>query len=299
MTAPLKWSHRAPAGRISYVNGRYVPHGEAGVHVEDRGLQLGDSIYEVCNVSGGALIDEEPHLDRMERSLREIRMPMPMARDALKLVMREVVRRNRVHHGFIYIQITRGVARRDHAVPLAPLKPGLMISARNVPLSVLAKKLATGVKAITRPDERWARRDIKTTQLLPNVLARTDAREAGALEAWLLDADGFITEGAVANAWIVDASGQVVTRALSNDVLPGVTRQVVLQAAAEAQLPVVQRKFTLAEALAAKEAFITSSTSTAIGVVAIDGKVIGTGEPGPLTRRIHDLYAKKAGLKST
>lgn len=300
MTALPKWTQtRAPAGRVTYVNGRYVPHGEAGVHVEDRGLQLGDSIYEVCNVSGGVLIDEEPHLDRMERSLREIRMPMPMARDALKLVMREVVRRNRVVHGIIYLQVSRGVARRDHAAPAAPLKPGLIISARSVPPSVLEKKLATGVKAITRPDERWARRDIKTTQLLPNVLARTDAREAGALEAWLVDGEGFITEGAVANAWIVDASGQVVTRALSNDVLPGVTRQVVLQAAAEAQLPVVQRKFTVAEALAAKEAFITSSTSTAIGVVEIDGRKIGTGEPGPLTRRIHDLYAKKSGLKST
>ena len=133
---------------------------------------------------------------------------------------------------------------------------------------------------------------------LPNALARTDAREAGALEAWLVDADGFITEGAVANAWIVDADGNVVTRALSNDVLPGVTRQVVLQAAEEAQLPVIQRKFTVAEALSAREAFITSSTSTAIGVVEIDGRKIGNGQPGPLTRRIHDLYAKKAGLKS-
>ncbi|HEX3754182.1 MAG TPA: D-amino-acid transaminase [Rhizomicrobium sp.] len=293
-----KWSARPPAGRITYVNGGYLRHGEACVHVEDRGFQLGDSIYEVCNISGGTLIDEVPHLDRMERSLREIGMAMPMDRGALKLVLREVVRRNRVQHGFIYMQVTRGTARRDHAVPDAPLRPNLVISARHVSPAVLEKKLASGVKAITRRDERWARRDIKTTQLLPNVMARTQAKKAGALEAWLVDEEGYITEGAVANAWIVDADGHVVTRALSQDVLPGVTRQVVLEAAAEAQLPVVQRKFTVAEALTAREAFITSSTSTAIGVVELDGKPIGDGKPGPLTRRIHALYAAKAGLKS-
>jgi D-alanine transaminase len=293
-----KWTHRAPAGRITYVNGRYLPHGEASVHVEDRGFQLGDSIYEVCNISGGALIDEEPHLDRMKRSLDEIGMPMPMDRQSLKLVMREVVRRNRVRHGFIYMQVTRGTARRDHAAPEPPLRPNLVVSARNVATAALEKKLAEGVKAITRPDERWARRDIKTTQLLPNVLARTQARKAGALEAWLVDGEGFVTEGAVANAWIVDATGHVVTRALSNDVLPGVTRKMVLEAAAEAGLEVVQRKFTVAEALAAREAFITSSTSTAIAVVEIDGKPVGDGCPGPLTRRIHNLYAARSGLKT-
>jgi D-alanine transaminase len=293
-----KWSTRAPAGRITYVNGRYLRHGEAGVHVEDRGLQLGDSIYEVCNVSGGDLIDEEPHLDRMERSLGEIGMAGAMDRGALRLVMREVVRRNRVRHGFLYMQITRGTARRDHAVPDAPLRPNIIISARHVSPSALEKKLASGIKAISRPDERWARRDIKTTQLLPNVLVRTEAKKAGALEAWLVDADGYVTEGAVANAWIVDDGGNVVTRALSHDVLPGVTRQVILQAAAEAQLPVIQRKFTVAEALAAREAFISSSTSTAIAVVELDGKTIGNGQPGPLTRRIHELYAARAGLKT-
>jgi D-alanine transaminase len=293
----MKWSARAPAGRVTYVNGRYLRHAEAGVHVEDRGLQFGDSIYEVCNVSGGDLIDEAPHLDRMERSLREIGMADAMDRGALKLVMREVVRRNRVRHGFLYMQITRGTARRDHAVPDAPLRPNLIVSARSVSPGVLEKKLASGVKAISRPDERWARRDIKTTQLLPNVLVRTEAKKAGALEAWLVDADGYVTEGAVANAWIVDAGGRVITRELSHDVLPGVTRQVILQAAAEAQLPVLERKFTVAEALAAREAFISSSTSTAIAVVELDGKTIGNGQPGPLTRRIHELYAARAGLK--
>jgi D-alanine transaminase len=294
----MKWSSRQPPGRVTYVNGRYLPHGEAGVHVEDRGLQLGDSIYEVCNVSGGTLIDEEPHLDRMERSLREIRMAMPMERRALMQVMREVVRRNRVRDGFLYLQVTRGTARRDHAVPDAPLRPSIVVSARSVAPAALLKKMETGIKAISRPDERWARRDIKTTQLLPNVLVRTEAKQAGALEAWLVDGEGFVTEGAVANAWIVDENGQVVTRALSNEVLPGVTRQVVLAAAAEAQLTVVQRKFTVAEALKAREAFITSSTSQAIGVVELDGKPIGDGRPGPLTRRIHALYAAKAGLKT-
>jgi D-alanine transaminase len=294
----MKWNSRAPAGRITYVDGRYLAHGEAGVHVEDRGFQLGDSIYEVCNISGGRLIDRPAHLDRMERSLREIQMAMPMDRGALRLVMAEVVRRNRVREGILYLQVTRGAARRDHAVPDLPLRPSIVISARHVPPAVLEKKLASGINAITRPDQRWARRDIKTTQLLPNVLVRTEAKRAGALEAWLVDGDGFVTEGAVANAWIVDASGEVVTRALSQDVLPGVTRQVILEAAAEAGLRVAERKFTVAEALAAREAFITSSTSTAMGVVEIDGHKIGDGRPGPLTRRIHALYAVKSGLKT-
>jgi D-alanine transaminase len=294
----VKRPTRAPSARIAYVDGRYLPHGQAFVHIEDRGFQLGDSVYEVCNVSGGALIDEAGHLDRLERSLSEIRIPMPMARGALQLVMREMVRRNRLADGLLYMQVTRGTARRDHPIPQPALAPTLVMTARPLNPQLQARKFADGVAVITAPDQRWARRDIKTTQLLPNLLAKTAARDAGALEAWLVDADGFVTEGAAANAWIVDEAGLLVTRSLSADILAGVTRKVILEAAAAAGVPVIERKFTVAEALKAKEAFLSSATGAAVPVVAIDGRPVGDGRPGPLTLRVHGLYAARAGMKS-
>lgn len=293
-----KWTaSRAPAGRVAYVNGRYLPHTGAGVHVEDRSLQLGDGIYEVASISGGKLIDEEPHLDRMERSLGEIGMAMPMGRAALKSVMREMVRRNRVRDGLLYMQVSRGAVRRDHPIPDVVPRPTLIMTARSQDVEAGRKKLKEGIGVITRPDQRWARRDIKTVQLLPNLLAKTDARKAGAYEAWLVDGEGFVTEGASTNAWIVDADNHVITRQLSHDILPGVTRRVILEAAAAAGQPIAERKFTVAEALKAREAFLTSATGAAIPVVKIDGTVIGDGTPGPLTRRIHMLYAQKAGIE--
>jgi D-alanine transaminase len=294
-----KWTaSRAPAGRIAYVNGRYLPHGAAGVHIEDRALQLGDGIYEVAAIMGGKMIDLEEHLDRMERSLREIGMDMPMARASLKSVMHEMMTRNKVRDGLLYLQVSRGAVRRDHPIPDTVPRPTLIMTARAQDPALVKKKLTEGIGVITRPDQRWARRDIKTVQLLPNLLAKTEARKAGAYEAWLVDNDGFVTEGTSTTAWIVDEDGHVVTRQLSNDILPGVTRRVIMEAAAEGQLAIVQRKFTVEEASRAREAFLSSASGAAVPVVKIDGKLIGDGTPGPLTRRIQALYAQKAGIEN-
>jgi D-alanine transaminase len=293
-----KWTARNPVGRIAYVNGRYLPHAAAGVHIEDRALQLGDGIYEVTNVVGGKPIDEEPHLDRMERSLRELGMEIPMCRAALKVVMREVIARNRIANGLLYLQVTRGAVKRDHVPPKNPPRPTLILTMRAQDVGAFATRMEKGIAVSTQPDIRWGRCDIKTVQLLPNLLAKQAAKQAGAFEAWLVDADGYVTEGASTNAWIVDGVGNVVTRDLSNAILPGVTRKIMLEAMDEAQIKVVERKFTVAEALAAREAFISSATGAAVPVVTIDGKTIGNGTPGPLTRRIHDLYATKAGIKN-
>ncbi len=297
-----KWSaSRAPAGRIAYVNGRYLPFAQAGVHIEDRALQLGDGIYEVANVIGGRMLDEEPHLDRMERSLRELGMSMPMGRAALKLVMREMVAKNRIANGFLYIQVTRGAVRRDHIPPVDGPRPTLIMTMRTQDLVALNQRLEKGIAVSTQADIRWGRCDIKTVQLLPNLLAKQAARKAGAFEAWLVDDEGYVTEGASTNAWIVDRQGTVITRDLSNAILPGVTRRIILQAITEAQLKVVERKFTVAEALDASEAFLSSATGAAVPVVAINGQAVGNGAPGALTRRIRELYfawaAGKTGLK--
>ncbi|MBV9062062.1 MAG: D-amino-acid transaminase [Alphaproteobacteria bacterium] len=281
-------------GRVTYVNGRYLPHAQAGVHLEDRGLQFADAIYEVVGVAGGQFLDEEEHLERLERSVREIGMAAPMERGPLKLVLREMARRNRVRDGLIYMQVTRGAMRRDHPVPEAQPRPTLIITARSLDPQSIEDRRVKGVRVITEPDERWARCDIKSTSLLPNVLAKTAARKAGAFEAWLVDSEGYVTEGASTSAWIVSDDGRIVTRDLSNSILPGVTRRVILKAASEAQIPVEERKFTVAEALAAKEAFITAATLGATAVVAIDGQQIGDGKPGPLARRIQELYRHAA-----
>jgi D-alanine transaminase len=294
-----KWSaSRAPAGRIAYVNGRYLPHGQAGVHIEDRALQLGDGIYEVCNVIGGVMLDEEPHLDRMERSLRELGMAMPMSRAALKLVMREMIAKNRIADGFLYMQVTRGAVKRDHIPPADGPRPTLIMTMRAQDMAALATRMEKGITVSTQPDIRWGRCDIKTVQLLPNLLAKQAARKTGAFEAWLVDDDGYVTEGSSTNAWIVDKDGTVITRDLSNAILPGVTRRIVLEELAQAQIKVVERKFTVAEAKAAREAFLTSATGAAVPVVAIDGQTLGNGAPGALTRRIRELYFTKAGIKN-
>jgi D-alanine transaminase len=294
-----KWSdNRAPAGRVAYVNGRYLPFGQACVHIEDRALQLGDGIYEVANVLSGRPTDEDAHLDRLERSLRELGMPMPMARAALKLVMREMIARNRIANGFLYIQVTRGAVKRDHVPPADPPRPTVIITMRAQDMAALAERLDKGIAVATQPDIRWGRCDIKTVQLLPNLLAKQAARKTGAFEAWLVDKDGFVTEGASTTAWIVDAEGQIVTRDLSNAILPGVTRRIMLEAMAEAGGKVVERKFTAAEARSAKEAFLSSATGAAVPVTAIDGQKIGDGAPGPLTRRIRELYAARSAALS-
>jgi D-alanine transaminase len=295
---PEGWPQRAPTGRIAYVNGRYLPHGDAAVHIEDRALQFADGIYEVVGLFGGRIFDETEHLDRLEHSVGEIGMAMPMGRDALKAVIREVARRNQVRDGLVYMQVTRGAFRRDHPIPENAGRPSLIVTARTLDPQQTARKLREGVTVVTRPDERWARCDIKSTALLPNILAKTAARQAGAYEAWLVDDDGFVTEGSSTSAWIVEQGGTIVTRDLSHAILPGVTRRVILEAAAEAQLSVVERKFRPEEAANAAEAFLTAASAGAMAIVRIDGKPIGDGKPGPITRRIQELYTGLAGTRA-
>jgi D-alanine transaminase len=278
--------------RIAYVNGRYIPHRDASVHVEDRGYQFADGVYEVCEVRGGKLVDERRHVDRLERSLRELRIPMPMPRNALGAVLRETVARNRVIDGIVYLQVSRGVARRDHAFPAAGTPPSLVVTARSHNLDKLEAGAAEGIAVVSVPDNRWERVDIKSVGLLPNVLAKQAAREAGAKEAWFVDGKGFVTEGSSTNAWIVTRDGAVVTRPADFGILRGITRTVVLEVLAEHGLKLEERPFTMDEAYAAREAFITSATQFVTPVVQIDGKPIGNGAPGliasALRRDFHD-----------
>lgn len=279
--------------RVAYVNGRYVPHGEAAVHIEDRGYQFADGVYEVIAVAGGRLVDETGHLARLRRSLGELGIPRPMTDRALLVVLREVIRRNLVVDGLVYLQVTRGVARRDHGWAEG-MPPGLVVTARpKKQPTVLAAK---GVAVITVPDLRWKRCDIKTVGLLANVMAKQRARAAGAFEAWMVDERGDVTEGTASNAWIVSRQGAVVTRDANNSILNGITRTAVVEAAAAAGLALEIRPFSVDEAQAAAEAFLTSTTSFVLPVVSIDGRPVGDGKPGPMARRLLGLYREKAGL---
>jgi len=280
-----------PAGRIAYVDGRYVPHREARVHIEDRGFQFADSIYEVCAVIDGRLMDEQGHLDRLERSTGALGINMPMARGAVQVVMREMIRRNRFSNALLYLQVTRGTHKRDHPMPTAH-RSTLVMTVRPFNVAAVEKRRTEGVAVITLPDIRWGRCDIKTTGLLPNTMAKTEARKKGAFEAWMIDRDGYITEGASTNAWIVTGEGVLVTRNLSSQILAGVTRLGVLNALArEGFNAIEERAFTLKEALAAREAFVTSASGGVLPVVSVDGQRIGDGRPGQTTRRVHALYA--------
>ncbi len=282
--------------RIAYVNGRYVPHREAAVSVEDRGFQFADGVYEVCEVLGGRLVDSRRHLDRLDRSLGELRIAPPMGRTALEIVLRETVRRNRVGDGLVYLQVTRGTARRDHPFPPAGTPASLVVTARNSDRALQDAAAAAGVKVITVPENRWPRVDIKSVALLPNVLAKQAAKEAGAREAWYVDADGKVTEGASSNAWIVTADGRLVTRPAIGGILGGITRAVVFAAAAAAGLSVEERAFTVAEAKAAREAFITAATTLVMPVVRIDDAVVGDGRPGAVASRLRKAFHDFAEL---
>ena len=266
--------------RIAYVNGRYVPLAAASVNVEDRGYQFSDGVYEVCEVDGGRLVDERRHIERLSRSLAELRIAMPMTPRALSVVLHEVVRRNRVRWGIVYLQITRGVARRDHAFPPPGTAPSIVVTARNLDLGNAEKLAAEGVAVVTVADNRWERVDIKSVSLLPNVLAKQAAREQGAREAWFVDRDGRVTEGSSSNAWIVTRDGKVVTRQADHAILEGITRTVVLDVMAAQGLTLEERPFTVEEALAAREAFLTSASQIVIPVVRIDGRPVGNGAPG-------------------
>jgi D-alanine transaminase len=280
--------------RVAYVNGRYLPHALARVHVEDRGYQFSDGVYEVCEVRGGQLVDERRHMERLARSLNELRMRAPMGPAAMGIVLRETLRRNRVRDGLIYLQVTRGVARRDHAFPPPDTKPGLVVTARAVDRSRLDSAAANGIGVITVPDNRWERVDIKTISLLPNVLARQAARDQGAREAWFVGRDGFVTEGSSSNAWIVTAEGKIVTRPTTHGILGGVTRAVVLDVAASQGLAVEERGFTVTEAKAAREAFLTAASQIVMPVISVDGQKIGDGLPGPMATALRSNYYEAA-----
>ncbi|HYL48583.1 MAG TPA: D-amino-acid transaminase [Stellaceae bacterium] len=278
--------------RIAYVNGRYLPHRQACVHIEDRGFQFADGVYEVIAVKGGGFVDEAPHLARLHRSLAELRIAPPMSDAPLKAVMRETVRRNRIVDGIIYIQITRGTAPRDFSFP-AGARPSLIMTARNQrPLD--PNILERGVRVVTVPDIRWARPDIKSVALLPNALGKQHAREAGAYEAWQVDRDGNVTEGTSSNAWIVTAKDEIVTRQADTAILNGVTRLGVLKVAGEGGLKLVERPFSVAEAKAAREAFLTSTTNFVVPIVRIDEATVGEGKPGEFVRRLRALYTNFA-----
>jgi len=281
-------------GRIAYVNGRFVPHGEAVVHIEDRGYQFGDAIYEVWALFDGKLGDAEGHFARLERSLFELSIAMPMSRAALTLVLRETVRRNRIRDGLLYLQVSRGVAKRDHAFPNPPVRPAVIMTVSATDRAAGETRAAKGVSVVTMPESRWGRCDIKTVNLLPNALAKQKAREAGAAEAWFVDDLGFVTEGASSNAWIVDGDGRLRTRDTNANILRGVTRHTLLDVIRREGLEVDERPFTPAEAVAAKEAFITGAGTLVLPVIAVDGHPVGEGKPGPVAARLRRLYIEQA-----
>jgi len=282
--------------RIAYVQGRYRRHAEAAVPIEDRGYQFADGVYEVVTIQNGHLVDESGHIDRLERSLSELAIAAPMSRRALGLVMRELIRRNGVREGMLYLQITRGTAPRDFKFP-ARAEPTLVMTVRRADLKA-TDKMARGVAVITIPDIRWKRRDIKSISLLPQVLGKQKAAEAGAFEAWQVDEDGYVTEGCSSNAWIVTRDGVIVTRDLSTRILAGITRGSLVRLIGDLGYRLEERPFTVEEAYLAREAFLTSATTYALPITRIDDRSVGNGHPGDIAaalRRAYESYAEGAG----
>ena len=283
--------------RYVYVNGRYAPYAEAQVHVEDRGFQFGDAIYEVCEVKGGRLIDETRHLDRLDRSLRELFMPAPLTRPSWQRILRETIRRNRVTDGSVYIQVSRGARPREFLfAPRDTIQPTVVVIARGHDLAAMEAKAEQGISVKTMPDPRWERCDIKTVMLLPASLAKEAAKAEGAKEAWFFDTENRVTEGASSNAWIVTAEGRLVTRPAGNEILRGVTRMTLIDLLKREGVEFEERAFTVAEAKAAREAFITSASNIVMPVVRIDGQVIGNGAPGMLSLRLREKFHEVAEL---
>ncbi|HLH94533.1 MAG TPA: D-amino-acid transaminase [Xanthobacteraceae bacterium] len=280
--------------RIAYVNGRYLPSDRALVSIEDRGYQFSDGVYEVCEVRGGAIIDERRHLARLARSLGELRIRAPMAQSALAVILREVIRRNRVHNGIVYLQITRGVARRDFAFPPPHTQPSLVVTARNLDLAANERRADQGLAVVTVPENRWARPDIKSVSLLANVLAKQAARDRGAAEAWFVDGQGRVTEGASSNAWIVTADGRVVTRPADNGILRGITRTVLIGVIKAQNLLFEERPFSLEEAYRAREAFVTAASQIVMPVTRIDDRPVGDGAPGPVAKSLRASFHSHA-----
>lgn len=274
---------------IAYVNGRYRPMAEASINIQDRGLQFGDGIYEVLYVYRGRIIDSDLHLARLARSLTEIGLANPIAPTALPLVIHEVIRRSRISTGLVYMQVTRGAARRDHPFPISPTRPSLIITARAKPEPPEDISLWTAT-AISMPDQRWARCDIKSTNLLPNVLAREAARREGAYEAILYDAEGSITEGAASTVWAIMQDGVLRTRALDQHILPGCTRAALIKKMHARNIGFVESPIPLGSLFTAREIFLTSATSFVKPIIRLDGKTIGNGTPGPVATALFALY---------
>ncbi len=283
--------------RFIYVNGRYMPYAEANVHVEDRGFQFADAVYEVIEVRGQKLVDATQHLERLNRSLREISMPAPMSERALRHVIAQTVRRNHVRDGLVYLQVSRGSAPRDFMFPSPDETwPTLVCIARSTSLATAAAKVERGIAVTTSPDIRWGRCDIKTVMLLPACLAKTDAKQHEATEAWFFDDEDRITEGASSNAWIIRSDGRVITRGLDHRILPGITRATTKKAIAKLGLTFEERAFTRTEAYEAEEAFVTAASSLVMPVVKIDGRAVGDGKPGEKTLALRRLFHSVAEL---
>jgi D-alanine transaminase len=273
--------------RISYVNGRYVRHSQAAIHIEDRGFQFADAVYEVIMVVRGRLIDDELHFMRLERSLREIRMEMPFSRELFRLKIAELFRVNRLQTGSLYLQVSRGVAPRNHQIP-GSIKPSVVMTVKAF-ISPSVKIVEEGVSVITVPDIRWKRADIKSVALLPNVLAKDEAVRRNVYEAWQVDADGTVTEGTSTNAWIVK-QGCLVTHPAQHAILNGVTRLALMKIAADIGVELVERPFSVSEAKSADEAFLSSTSAFVIPIVRIDGQQIGNGRPGAISVALLDRY---------
>ena len=280
--------------RIAYVNGQYLPRAHAGVHIEDRGYQFSDGIYEVCEVRDGKIIDMGGHLDRLERSANELEISLPNRRKTIEIIIEEMRLKNRVQNGIVYIQVTRGVAPRNHRFPSPSTPASMVMTADWTSREASDKRAASGVGVITVPDNRWDRVDIKTVALLPNVLAKQKAHEAGAYEAWFVDEDDQITEGSSTNAWIVTQDNVLVTRDASRGILKGITRGTTIAVAESLQLKIEERRFTVEEAKQAKEAFITAATTICVPVTTIDGQPVGDGKVGDISRSLRAHFHEHA-----
>lgn len=284
--------------RLAYVNGAFVPHAHATIHIEDRGNQFADAVYEVWGVINGELTDFDGHLQRLDRSLSELQIRRPMSDRALSNILFRMVTLNRIRNGLIYLQVSRGTARRDHVFPAGDVPPSVMITAKAMSPQKAEARAQAGISVITQPDIRWGRRDIKTVSLLPNALAKQAAKEAGAAECWMIDGQGYVTEGAAANVWIVTRDDVLVTRPATNDILNGITRRIIFDLASREGLSFEERAFTRDEALQAREAFITSATSYLTPVVEIDGQPVGNGHPGSLSLQLREHYVATAKERS-
>ena len=279
--------------RIAYVNGTYRQHNAATVHIEDRGFQFADGVYEVWSVFDGKLADFDGHMTRLARSLTELQIPIPMTAQALEVVLKETVRRNRVRNGIVYIQVTRGTSPRDHGFP-KDVPPSVIVTSKSINLSKGEAQAAKGVAGVTAPDMRWGRCDIKTVGLLPNVLAKQSAREKGAYECLMYDEMGLVTEGSSTNAWIVDKDGKLRTRDTQANILRGITRAAIMQLVAAEDIELDERPFSVEEAKSAKEIFVTAASSFVMPIVSLDGHKIADGKPGPIATRLREVYLEQA-----